>query len=246
MTDADPIALALRRLEWRQAADRGVQIATHCLYPSNAAVRVLVQGHSAEFVVSDEGGAVEEITSAGVAFADADRRMRVLAARQGLLVEGGAIVSPRVPAEGLAAAILLVANVSKEAAHWGMTHLRPAAAGSFKDELDQIIRRFGDAEIHRSERVTGASNKQHSFEYALRRGKDKLLLIDPVFNDRSSISSKAMAHLDVRNIGNDNIEQRLVYDDRLPWDAADLNLLKMGATPVPLSRLADVLQRLVA
>jgi hypothetical protein len=244
--DADPITLALRRLQWRQETDSGVRVATHCLYPSNAAVRVLVQGQCSEFVVSDEGGAVEEVTSAGIAFADADKRMRSLVHRQGLLVEGGVIVSPRVPAEGLAAAILLVANVSKEAAHWGMTHLRPAAVGSFKDELDAIIRRFGEAEIHRSERIVGASNKQHSFEYALRPGKGKLLLIDPVYNDRSSISSKALAHLDVRNVGNDNIEQRIVYDDRVPWDAADLNLLRMGATPVPLSRLADVLQRLVA
>lgn len=246
MKGPDWIDQALSELSWRRETEAGVRVATHCLYPSNACVTVLVQGQGEQFVVSDEGGAYDEIASAGIAFAEADKRLRPLVARQGLMVANGVIFSPRVSQGGLAAAIVLVANLSKEAAHWGMSHLRPAAGASFREEMERIIGTFADAKVRRAERLTGASNKQHSFEYALRPGDRRLVLIDPVYNDRSSISSKALAHLDVRSLGDRNIEQRLVYDDRVPWDAADLNLLKVGATPVPLSRLTQVLKGLAA
>src|SRR3712207_1807213 len=111
MNAAERARKALELLSGIEPAGDGFWLVTHCLYPSNGPVRVRVRGREGEFVVSDEGGAVDEVTSCGLPFPDADRRIRHIAKRQGLRIKDGVICSPPVPPDGLAAALLLVANV---------------------------------------------------------------------------------------------------------------------------------------
>jgi hypothetical protein len=245
MTAHESIREAIRALVRCEQAEDGAWVVTHCLYPSNSWVRVRVRGRADEFVVSDEGSAVDEVTSLGLSFPDAERRIRRIARKQGLKVADGVIYSPAVNAEGLHAAIILVANVSKEAAHWGVEHMGFPALRNFREELTRLIDGLIGHEIQHGAPLIGASNKTHRFEHVIRL-PSRLVLIDPVMNDASSINAKVVAHLDIRHAAHGNLDQRLVYDDRAKWLASDLNLLRVGATPVPFSEMPDVLSRLVA
>ncbi len=61
-------------------------------------------------------------------------------------------------------------------------------------------------------------------------------MVDAVLPDANSINSHAIAHLDLNQLNDEKIVQRMVYDDDDNWDAADLNLLQMATTLVALSR----------
>jgi len=247
MTMQDTVRRAVRTVVRCDRAHDGVWVTTHCLYPSNSSVRVLVRGEADEFVVSDEGGAVDEVISLGLAFPDAERIIRRMARRQGLKVAKGQVYSPSVGVDGIGAAVILVANVSKEAAHWGVDHMGFSTPRNFRVELTKLIDGLVGPEIvHEQDgHLVGASNKPHRFEHMIRLS-GRIILIDPVMNDASSINAKVVAHLDVRGAEHRNLDQRLVYDDEAKWLAADLNLLRVGATPVPFSQMPEVLPRLVA
>jgi hypothetical protein len=247
MTMQDAVRKAVRTMARFDRAHNGVWVTTHCLYPSNSWVRVLVRGEANEFLVSDEGGAVDEVTSIGLAFPDAERSIRRMARRQGLKVAKGQIYSPSVGVDGIGAAVILVANVSKEAAHWGVEHMGFGTPRNFRVELTKLIEGLVGCGIQHQQdgHLVGASNKPHRFEHVIRLSS-RLILIDPVMNDASSINAKVVAHLDVRHAEHLNLDQRLVYDDQAKWLAADLNLLRVGATPVPFSQMPEVLPRLVA
>lgn len=74
----------------------GVSVTTHCMYPSNAFVRVVVRGGIDSFHVSDEGGAVREIEAAGAEIENPDRLLRHWIRGRGLQLQNGVISSPEV------------------------------------------------------------------------------------------------------------------------------------------------------
>lgn len=101
----------------KMLADGGVAINTHCLYPSNGMVQVIVRSAGDVFFVSDDGGAIREALSAGAAFTKSmDNKLSAIATNQGLIFNNGIISAPRLPIESIAAAVILVANASKEMA----------------------------------------------------------------------------------------------------------------------------------
>lgn len=117
----------------------GVRVSTHVLYPSNGAVSVVVRGGENSFVVSDEGGALSELISAGIRTIVADRMVAAQVRRRGLRVDNGAILSPVVPMKALPAAILLVANASRDVADWGLSRFPYHAPRSFKKDLAELL-----------------------------------------------------------------------------------------------------------
>ena len=50
----------------RDLGNGDVAVNTHCLYPSNAVVQVMVRSVTSGFFVSDDGGAIREALTAGV------------------------------------------------------------------------------------------------------------------------------------------------------------------------------------
>lgn len=246
MTAIEAIRGSLGSVWAADEAAEGTWVTTACLYPSNASIRVLVRGGSELFVVSDEAGAIHEVTSSGLAFPSPDRRIRHIVRRQGLKIKNGVIYSPDVPSQALGAVITLVANTSKEAAHWGYEHSQFSSSKNFREELLQMIDTMAGRMVEHNAFLIGASNKQHRFEHVIRRDRNRITVIDPVMNDPSSINAKVVAHLDIRQKLGNTLRQRLIYDDRIQWMAADINLLKVGATPVPFSGIREVLPKLVA
>lgn len=228
-----------RAFQWGDS----VRVVTHCLYPGNSFVNVVVRGGTDTFYVSDDGNAVRELSAAGAELQKPDMLVRHLIAESGLLMRDGVIASPRVSASDLGVAIALVANTSRDVAKWLFSHAKIKRERDFKSVVQQFLRsKFDDHVKH--DIVVGASNKVHKFENLIALPDGKRLIVDPVMHDANSINARLVANLDVRSAGYADLEQRIVYDDDSEWKPDELNLLQIGATVVPFSKAPQVFSRL--
>ncbi len=66
MSDLDTIKNGLIAMLNVKSLDGGFHVPTQCLYPSNNGVSVVVRGGGDSFIVSDEGGALNEIRGSGI------------------------------------------------------------------------------------------------------------------------------------------------------------------------------------
>jgi hypothetical protein len=249
MSTAEAVSRAL--LTWPSPLDENGQthIPTHCLYPSNSSVTVSVAGGIGSFFVNDGWGAIEEVSSAGATFpaADAANIVRYLVTGYGLSIDDtGLIKADRVTEPELLPTVVLVANASKDAASELLSRFRPRLRRNLKAELAKMLEIHFPKHVRKNQIIVGASNKPHRFDNVVRLTGERQLVLDIVTREASSINAALVAHLDVRNVLNPNIEQRIIYDDEERWSAADLNLLKIGAPLVPFSRAPEVLERLAA
>ncbi len=227
--------------------DRGVRVSTHCLYPSNTTVSVVVtQRGEDRFRVDDDGQAFDELSQVLVTDQKLPKLIRGIVRHRGCeLTECGQIISPVVSSQELRGAVILLANASKAAAEHLVGTVRPP-----RKDLRHIIEAMLELKFkdrwRRDGRLVGASNKEHGFDYLINISHGRQLALDFVVPDSSSVNSAVVAHLDVGHKNNPDLEQRIVYDDSRPWRAEDIQLLKAGARPVPLSALAQSLERLAA
>jgi hypothetical protein len=228
------------------SVDNGVQVSTHCLYPSNGAVSVFIRKYMDSYVVSDDGGAVDEATSSGLKIPDANRKIKHIVSGQGLIVKDNIISSPKVSLEAVPAAILLVANASKDAAEWMLEHIKFTIPRNFKKDVADLLSKYFHDSLKHDQHVLGRSNKRHNFGHVVYLSGERRLLVDAVSPDPQSIYAKAIANLDVKMLGDEKTIQRLIYDDFVQWKSSDLRLLELGAIPVPFSRANDEVARLAA
>lgn len=229
--------------EIREIGD-GIRVTTHCMYPSNGLVRVVVRGGMRTIVASDEGGAIGEAMSAGIPVNESDRAFIHLVRDQGLLIKNRVIFTPAMPIEAAPLAVLHVANASKEVAQSLYDHAKIKRSRDFKAMLAEFLERTFDDRVSHNEMIVGKSNKPHKFANVIALGDGRRLIVDPVSNEPSSVNSRVVANMDVRAIEDPNLDQRIVYDDEEVWSPADLNLLQLGATVVPFSRSTDVIRRI--
>lgn len=219
-----------------------VRLVTHCLYPTNALVQVAIIGTGMTFSVSDDGGALKQITAAGVSIEHCDRLIKHILKPHGLLSYNGFIHAPPCSATDVPYWVCSVANASAEAAEWLFAHTRLRPTASFKEMVAHFLASAYAGRVD-AETLVGHSNKPHRFDNVITFDSGKKLVVDAVTNDPSSINARVVANLDVRSAGLTNIEQRIVYDDAEPWSASSLNLLGVGATAVPFSKAPEVIGR---
>lgn len=236
------ILAKLSRLCSVEEAVGGFRVTTHCMYPSNGLIRVTVRGGSEMAVVSDDGEALGEASSAGIEIKNPDRLLRHNIQARGLNIKDGVIYTPRIETAAIHIAVLHVANIAKETAIWLYEHGGVRRKQDFRQLLamylsDVFREQVAEAHIH------GASNKPHRFANVISFANGHKFIVDAVANDPSSINARVVANLDVKSAGDPKIEQRIVYDDAEPWSATNLSLLKIGATPVPFSRAKEVITR---
>jgi hypothetical protein len=224
----------------------GVCVTTHCMYPSNGLVRVMVRGGAEKIVVSDEGGALGEALSAGIPIKDYNRTLSYLIKDQGLSIKDGIIFTSRIPISAAPVAILHVANASQEVARWLYDHMKIKRTRDFRVVLADFLKKTFDDRLMHNAIIVGHSNKPHRFSNVVNFANGKRLIVDPVAHEASSINARVVANLDVKANNDPLIEQRIVYDDEEDWTAADLNLLQVGASAIPFSRSEEVIERLAA
>jgi hypothetical protein len=222
----------------------GVRVTTHCMYPSNGLVRVLVRGGVETVVISDEGGAVGEALSAGIPVKEYNRTLSHLIKDQGLYIKNGVIFTSQIPMEAAPLGILHVANASQEIARWMYDHMKIKRTRDFKIMLAEFLQSTFDNRVLHNEIIVGHSNKPHKFANVVKLLDGRRLIIDPVNHEASSINARVVANLDVKATNNPLLDQRIVYDDEEEWTPADLNLLQVGATVIPWSRSREVIARI--
>jgi hypothetical protein len=137
----------------------GFRIATQVLYPSNSSVTVTLRGR-VNFIITDDGGALHEISGSGRLDSPSDRRIRTIIKNFGLNVHEGAIISPQVPIDQVPAAILLVANASKAVTEWAYAHIRFKMSRNFKKDLEEVLQRHFHDNLKSNTPIVGESNKE--------------------------------------------------------------------------------------
>jgi hypothetical protein len=244
---SDTILLALNGLlHWEQVGS-GCELETMCQYPSGTLVRVRIEGGSRSFRVTDLGGAMWEVEVTGAKSKDdVTRSWARYLQPQGLTVINGEIVASEVEIGLLAAAVMTVANTSQQVAQEEIARARYVPDNNFKQGLrDFLDQTFLDRARHEVEMV-GGSNKKHVFSHVIDKSNGGLLVIDPVLPEPTSMNSRIVAHMDLRSIQENRITQRLVYDDRRIWAAADLQMLSLGAPVLAFSSVQSRIPSLAA
>lgn len=243
MSTLDSISKSLAAFYCAEPARDAVVVNTHCMYPSNTFVRVLVRGTESSCVVSDDWGAVREFADTGAESGRLEKMVASHAKKMGLKSDGGNIHSGAIRASDVAGAVGLVANASKEIARILLNTLRPARP-EFKESLRTMLNdRFNGAVRHNVSFV-GHSNKTHVFENVIMLPKARLI-VDPVIHDHASINSRLVANLDVQRAGLEGVEQRLIYDDSDKWTGEEISLLRMGGPVVSFSNAPQVIGQLL-
>src|ERR1039458_4694313 len=223
----------------------GVLVTTHCMYPSNGLVRVMVRSGENTVFASDEGGAMGVALAAGIPVKEYGRQLAHLVKAQGVLIRDGIVFAPPMPIEAAPLSVLLVANASQEIARWLYEHMKIKRTRDFKELLASFLKKTFDDRVAPAT-IVGHSNKPHKFANVISFASGKRIIVDPVANEPSSVNARVVANLDIKAVQNPLIIQRIVYDDEEEWTPADLNLLQVGADVVPFSRSSEVIERLAA
>ena len=224
--------------------DGEVAVPTQCLYPSNSTVTVYVRGGVRDAIVSDDGAAMDELTSHNRLVNEPDRYLRRFCRPVGLKWQRGKIFSESVSPEQLTSAILLVANASSTAVRWGFDNLKLHRRRDLQQELQGIVfLKFQKDRVKTARRLTGRSSRSYRFDQVVRFDHERFLVMDAVMPDANSINARAIAHMDLKGLDDDSLIQRIVYDDEEDWRSSDINLLQMATTIVPFSKVNKALER---
>ena len=232
----------LRDVSAIELLDDGVRVTTHCMYPSNGLIRVMVRGGTTMIVASDDEEAVGEALAAGIHLNNPDRTLLSLIKAQGLEIHRGIIHTPRMDRNAIALGILLVANGARDAAMWLYDHHKLKRERDFRKLIREFLKTVFSDQVAPT-KIVGKSNTTHTFSNVISFPSGKRLIVDPVVHDTTAINSRVVANLDIRNTMNPRIDQRIIYDDEENWSAAELNLLNVGAPVVPFSNAEEVIQR---
>lgn len=219
-------------------------VTTQCFYPSRNLVLAHIEGGESTAIVSDGGGAFNEIDAAGEYGFDPRRVLRAHLKKWNLEVDKkGWIYSGSVEHRHIPSMVAIVANASADAARILLSHVRPKKR-DFRVELDKLLRQRFNGSPHSKQRLIGASNKSHEFDYVIDIGRGRRLVVDAVLPEATSINGTIVAHVDIKNAELDGVVQRIIYDDNEDWKSSDLSLLTVGATPLAFSRTNSAIDRL--
>ena len=227
-------------------SENDVSFNTLHVYPSNGVAKISVQPMMDKFILSDLGGAYNCVTSSGNIDQDILKALSSFLKGTGMNVsQDGSICMSDVKMESLTAAASVLAETSVEASKHIIKKLRPIYRVDFRPELRKWVEERFKSKFQHNTRLAGASNKEHRFDYQIRIG-EQTVLIDAVRPDHNSIASKVLAHMDVANKHDRAISQAIVYHNDDQWDAADLNLLRVGAKPVEFGWIDNFMNNISA
>jgi hypothetical protein len=226
-----------------ETADDYVRLTTHCMYPSNGFVRVFVRLSGETAIISDDHGALNEAQSAGLK-KPYDSQLRHVVRPFGAAIRNGNVFRMCAVSD-ISPIAIFVANASQALAHWLYTHQRIRPTRDFRALLTDMLERKFESLVHKDVEIDG-EHKRHRFANLVALPNGRRLIVDPVAPDAASINARIVAHLDVRNLRNPALEQRIIYDDTEEWEPASLSLLSVGANAVAFSNSAQVFDKIAA
>ncbi|CAK0768558.1 hypothetical protein WCLP8_4240013 [uncultured Gammaproteobacteria bacterium] len=226
----------LQDLHAVETTDSGILVHTHCLYPSHLQVCVrispLPDGH---FRVSDDAGGLAEVLSMGLETKKPGSFIAGCATRYGLNYNRGEVAITVENAGKLAAAVMLVANASKDGVMQTAIAHPMRDTPSFDFAFSNFVHACYDGKF-RPGLIAGASGTHRKFRYIHHRGQtlevspnDRIVLVEPVSPSQMGIAVKVQAHRDILERKLPNLWQCLVVDRETDeWHPSDLATLKQG------------------
>lgn len=217
-----------------------LRVSTHCLYPSATTVVVRVSPtKDGKILVTDDASGLIEIRAFGLEHQKPGMHLAEAARRLGVSYRAGEVYAQIEDVSHLPAAVMLVANASKEGVHAMWLGFRPSDRPSFEFTFDEFIRtrlanRFSAADL------AGKSGKLHRFKYVNRRGnlsefgiEQVSLIVAPVTPSAVVIAMRTQAHGDLQRLNVPTLRQRFVIDpEKDEWSSADRALLEASGIPV--------------
>tara|TARA_R110002110_G_scaffold333142_1_gene544022 strand:+ start:981 stop:1730 length:750 start_codon:yes stop_codon:yes gene_type:complete len=223
-----------------------VVVPTLNLYPSNSTVTVYVTGGGREVVVTDDGGAIDEILAHGLPVEDGKNLLRTYCKTNGLNNDGRKIFTAPIPIAAVTSAIALVANASSLAAFGALSKIKIKQRRDLGEALQLVLQqRFTKNQIRHEVPIPGESTKQYKFDTVIELGSDQKLILDTVVPESTAVNARIVSHMDVAHRKDIKIHQRIVYDQSDEWRSSDLKLLEMASTLVPFEMVTTNLDRLI-
>ena len=227
-----------------QRVEGTYRISTLVQAPSGSVIDLAIRQHGERWVVSDSGTAIEEANKAGIDKPNLGLNIRRAIRQKGLQFSEGRIESPPVPMESLQAAAVAVANTSRDVAEAFILMGRDTREYSLdRRARNLLIHRFQTWVSAKPVIVRGHSEKEHKFDTAVILPNGRKVLVDAVNPHSNSINSRVVANLDVKQLDDPTIIQRIVFDPLEEWRSEDLSLLRVGAMPVALPQLTRSIER---
>ena len=226
----------------------GFVITTHCQLPNGSLIKVRIRPAGGDhWIVSDGGAALDEAVASGIEAPAFNLNIRRAIRSKGLSFVDGRLETPRIKVESLFNAVVVIANASRDIAE----ALLMIGADFSEQRLGRrareiLISRFHTWVLSKPVTISGASERVHRFETALKLPDGRRILIDTVKHQGNSINSAVVSNLDIRRLEDPKIVQRIVFDPGENWKPEEIDLLSVGATPVALPGLAQAVQRIAA
>tara|TARA_B100000519_G_scaffold130522_1_gene112726 strand:+ start:1244 stop:1990 length:747 start_codon:yes stop_codon:yes gene_type:complete len=220
--------------------EHGTLVDTTCLLSTGEVVQVLITGGTREIVVSDCGLAMTEIENLGLADKFPNKRFKAHAANFGVQVSKKGEIYVKTSVAEVSAAVVLVSNAVQEAVNTEIARMKPRHHRDLKLAVAEFVKEKDLLKFERDRTVSGRYTS-HKFEHVFEGGRNQLIIMDTVIPDLSSISSRVVAHIDVRENAEIKAESLLVYDDTDNWRTDRLGLLELAGTIVPFTGLSEAM-----
>lgn len=247
MSDTIDLCSFIRDWYRCEVSDGVYRVCTLVQMPSGSVIALRIRQHGDRWIVSDAGCAIEEANKAGIDKPNLGLNIRRAIRSKGLMFSDGRIEAPPVAIEKLQAAAVCVANTSRDIAEAFIMIGRDNREYSLdRRARNLLVQRFQAWVSAKPVIIRGHSEKEHKFDNALVLPDGRKVLVDSVHKHANSINSSVVANLDVKQLEDPTIIQRIVFDPTEEWRPEDLSLLRVGAQPVALPQLAKSIARVAA
>ncbi|WP_294189031.1 hypothetical protein [uncultured Sphingomonas sp.] len=236
MTDWARIKTAI--CEGREFAltDAGCRVLADTMMPSGALIYVHMQLRGDRIFAHDGGAAFDELARHAAEITSLRGVRQHLKETGFRLTDEGFVWRDGVEVADAAVGISLVADASFRAAQYMLAHAKLPSVPPLDRRLIEGARaRYPSG--HANYAVQG-KNRQHTFDFGVPLG-DRLILLQAVTPDSSSIASAIMKGLDAKEAPGSNVVPLFVFDPADRWQSGSLSMLDFGGTALELDAVVE-------
>jgi hypothetical protein len=211
--------------------DEGCRVLSDTIMPSGGAIFVHLQSRTDHLMAHDGGAAFDEIARHAVQIGSLSGVRRMLEETGFSLTEEGTVWRDRFSVDEAHVAIALVADASSRAADYMLKKGKVHTGIPLDQRLrDALHARFPQG---RPNYEFAGRHRQHRFDFGMKQG-DRLVLVQSVSPEQTSIASAIVKGLDAQAAENSNVVPIFVFDPADHWTSGSLDLLELGGRSVEI------------
>ena len=206
------------------------RVSTSCMYPDGALVAVYVYPTEAnKYLITDDGRAFYMLQSFGMDITGGVRRSAANFAEEYFMTYNkllDAFFSDPIEIDQLESAITYMANMLQSFVTHQNERKLEATKNTLKQQIQESLVKAGIPQkaIARDYTISGESNKQHCFDYAIVKN-DAGILIDSLNNHQTAIAYAYVKFNDVY-VNHPDYKREAVIEKKSNWKSADLRLIR--------------------